>query len=205
MCRYLQAYKEGGKVRLVAPNNTQSFPGRALLEHLGHVHDLPRSLGLRVEVDGVLGEQVHDAVVKGDSYVFCAAAFQPLVGKQYVAWRFIRPDTLVCAVKIAGCSVAAAGGGGEEEEEAQHAASGTPPTPLGIRQQQPLARHAHTASKRGATGTLADLEEARRPSMLVRKHQILQVRRWWGGWVHASMPGSCRLSSLAKLGVTLGY
>ena len=111
MCRYLQAYKEGGKVRLVAPNNTQSFPGRALLEHLGHVHDLPRSLGLRVEVDGVLGEQVHDAVVKGDSYVFCAAAFQPLVGKQYVAWRFIRPDTLVCAVKIAGCSVAAAGGG----------------------------------------------------------------------------------------------
>ena len=90
------------------------IPATALWQHLGQEHDLPWSLGLRVEVDGVMGER-HDAVMQGEvgrgCYVLCAAAFCPLVGKQHVAWRFMQPDTLVYAVKMPGCSVAAAEGG----------------------------------------------------------------------------------------------
>ena len=94
-----------------------TIPAAALWQHLGPTPSLPWSLGLRVEVDGVLEDEVHDALIKtyptgSSTYLFCAAAFRPLVGKQYVAWRFIQPDTLVCAVKTAGCSVASAGGGG---------------------------------------------------------------------------------------------
>ena len=190
-----------------------TIPAAALWQHLGPTPSLPWSLGLRVEVDGVLEDEVHDALIKtyptgSSTYLFCAAAFRPLVGKQYVAWRFIQPDTLVCAVKTAGCSVASAGGGGgeveeqeeEEEEEEEDAipllakqrqqphtalkrcATGPPPLPP---RQQPLTSHAHTASKHGATGTLGDLEEARGPSMPVRKHEQLQVWRWWAG-------GACR-------------
>ena len=70
-------------------------------------------------MDGVLGELQHEVVMwksrgKASTIVSCVAAFRPLMGKQLVAWRFMRPDTLVCAVRTAGCHGAAA----EEDEEA---------------------------------------------------------------------------------------
>ena len=83
-----------------------------------------------MEVDGVLGER-HDAVIQGGvgrgRYVLCAPAFRPLVGKQHVAWRFMQPDTLVYAVRMAGATEAAvlaatshdASAAAAEEEEEQ--------------------------------------------------------------------------------------
>ena len=72
-----------------------------------------------MEVDGVLGER-HEAVMQGGvgrgCYILCAPAFRPLVGKQGVAWRFMQPDTLVYAVRTAGCSAAATEGGEEDDE-----------------------------------------------------------------------------------------
>ena len=192
MCCCPQTYDEGGKVRLVPWRQKLCFPACDLWRHLGYTHDLPWTLGLRVEVDRVLAEEVHEAVVKkynngATTFLFCAAAFRPLVGKQYVAWRFIWPDTLVCAVKTAGCSVAAAGGGGEEaeEEEQEEEEEEEDAVPLHVKQRQ----QPHTASKRGATGTLADLEEARGPGMLDIKRQRLQVGRWRGGGVKGCMRG----------------
>ena len=116
----LQAYVgRGRRARLVTAYQA-SIPTTALWQHLGYTHDLPWSLGLRVEVDGVLGDEVHQVVMRSwregnvSTYVSCVAAFRPLVGKQYVAWRFMWPDTLVCAV---GTSAAEAEGDDDDEEE----------------------------------------------------------------------------------------
>ena len=97
-------------------------------------------------MDGVLGELQHEVVMwksrgKASTIVSCVAAFRPLMGKQLVAWRFMRPDTLVCAVRTAGCHGAAAEEEGEEEESCgvdDVGARGPPPSmaPLG-----PQARH----------------------------------------------------------------
>ena len=89
---------------------TRYVPTHSLWQQLGQMHDLPWSLSLRVEVDGVLGDRVHRVVMRrhgrGAASITCTAAFRPLVGKQYVAWCFIQPDTLVYAVRTAGVTEA---------------------------------------------------------------------------------------------------
>ena len=73
---------------------------------------------LQVEVDGVLLPEAHTVVVVRDrsstARISCAGAFRPLVGKQFLAWRFISspPATRVFAVKGWGGGGAGEGGGG---------------------------------------------------------------------------------------------
>ena len=83
--------------------NEQAIHVPALWHHLGLKRRLPWHLSLRVELDGLLEERVHPAVVHADGgacgHVSCSTAFRLLVGKQFVAWRFMQPHTLVFAVK----------------------------------------------------------------------------------------------------------
>ena len=90
-------------MKLVTCRPQQSVPINTLGEHLGSTPSLPWSLGLRVEVDGVLGDEVHQVVVRrqGRGAYIPGAVFLPLVGMQHVGWGFIRPDTLVYAVRTA--------------------------------------------------------------------------------------------------------
>ena len=113
VCCCPQAYDEvGGRVRLVS-RMVPCFPVAELWQHLACTPSLPWSLDLRVEVDGVLEEEVHEAEMQvyasGGAYIKCDAAFRPLMGKRHVAWRFMQPDTLVFAVRTAGCSAAEGG------------------------------------------------------------------------------------------------
>ena len=69
----------------------RSIPAIALWRHLGYTHDLPWSVGLRVEVDGVLQDQVHKVLMRSPGRnharacaVSCAAAFYPLAGMRPV-------------------------------------------------------------------------------------------------------------------------
>ena len=114
VCCCPQTYDKGG---WVLTQLGPCFPAAALWQHLGRTPSLPWRLGLRVEVDGVLGERRKAVMKEGvcqSRYIKCAAAFRPLMGKQCVAWRFLPPDTLVFAVKTpAGRSAAAAEGGQE--------------------------------------------------------------------------------------------
>ena len=168
-----------------------------LWQHLGHTHDLPWCLILRVEVDGVLGDQEFEVVMQAHGLrgsISCPAAFRPLVGKQFVAWRFGRPDTLVYAVRTAGCSAAAAEGWGveagcstaaaEEEAVAEEEASEADVAP-GINslrqllQQKQWRVRAYTASACATTGTLAvttgGTEEGSMPGGQPGKRQCIQV------------------------------
>ena len=161
----MQAYAAEGASARLFPQGQVSFPATDLWRHLGCTPSLPWNLDLRVEVDGVLKEQRHGVVMwrggNASTYVACAAAFRPLVGKQLVAWRFMLPTTLVCAVKEAGCCRAAPaaaatslsasageeeeGEGEEEEEEEEEAEEGgcgrgtRPPPPC------PRERGAHAS------------------------------------------------------------
>ena len=94
----------------------QSISTFSLRHHLGPMPALPWSLGLRVEMDGALGEERYEAVMRGNghggAHVYCYPAFKPLLGKQFVAWRLMA-GTLVFAVQTAGCSMAAAERGEE--------------------------------------------------------------------------------------------
>ena len=162
-----------------------SIPATALWRHLGYTPSLPWSLGLRVEVDGALEEQRHQAVLRvyeksGGSAVTCAPAFRPLAGKQHVAWRFMRPDTLVYAVRTPGCS-AEATERGEEEEGAAPLVSSISRQP---RRQVP-ATHTPSAPNRAAAHTLsptpAGLEDA--SGGQARKRQRLQVGGWLASWL----------------------
>ena len=94
------------------------------------MHVLPWDLSLQVEVDGVLEGETHQVKMISNSgsraAISCTAAFRPLVGKQFVAWRFTPPSTLTYAVKTPGCSEAAAESGAtatnsepEQEEEGE--------------------------------------------------------------------------------------
>ena len=157
VCCCPQAYDaEGARVKLVSGNSV-SVPASALWRHLGYTHDLPWSLGLRVEVDSVLGdlearqEVVMRRTASGNVYVPCAAAFRPLVGMQFAAWRFMQPDTLVYAVRTAGCSAAAAEG--DEEEEGEEEEDG-----VAVEEEErgggaPAPHHAPPLGQPGASGS----------------------------------------------------
>ena len=110
----------GGVARLVVANKKsawcQRLPALALWHHLGYTHSLPWPLKLRVEVDGVLESQVHEVVMRREdptrrtngATVTCAAAFFPLAGMLFVAWRFMQQtSTLVFAVRTHRRGVAA--------------------------------------------------------------------------------------------------
>ena len=67
---------------------------------------------LQVEVDGVLLPEAHTVVVVRDrsstARISCAGAFRPLVGKQFLAWRFSGNP---CATLVFAAGAVKAGGG----------------------------------------------------------------------------------------------
>ena len=96
----------GARVVVESTSRTwsQSLPALAQWHHhLGYTPSLPWPLKLRVEVDGVLGSRVHEVVMHSRHLacaVSCAPAFCPLVGMQFISWRFMRQtSTLVFAVR----------------------------------------------------------------------------------------------------------
>ena len=126
-------------------------------------------------MDGVLGGQRHRAVLRvygqtRGATVTCAHAYRPLVGMQHVAWRFMRPDTLVYAVRTAGCSGAVSGPadattlsasaadeedeGKEEEEEEEEVEEGGCGYGTTTRPLSQLAPHAHPESGALASGSM---------------------------------------------------
>ena len=72
----------------------QSVPRAPLWQQLGYIPECPWSVGLQVELDGVLLPEVHPVMVRdraseSNLRISCAAAFRPVVGKHFVAWRLI--------------------------------------------------------------------------------------------------------------------
>ena len=96
--------RHGRATRMIESlNHSHSLPISTLFGHLGRMPTFPWHLVLRVEVDGVLEPRCHDLVLgPRQNHVQCIPAFRPLVGKQFVAWRFMQPATLVFAVKTPG-------------------------------------------------------------------------------------------------------
>ena len=188
---------EGDKARVVPDSTYMSFPSGALWKQLGRKHDLPWSLSLRVVVDGAPRAQLHAAVMRGDrnggAHIHCGPAFRPLAGKQLVAWRFMRPDTLVCAVRTPGCSAAAAEGGEEagcSMAAAEGGDEGAAPLVSSISRQprrQVPATHTPSAPNRAASHTLpptpAGLKEARGGQARKRQHLLV------GGWLVGCLAG----------------
>ena len=114
---YPQAYRDGQRKPVGNRDQGSSMPLRLLrplLDPADRNQEVNISWTLLVEVDGVLGGQEHVARIRktsgGSGYcsyaVACPAAFWPLAGKALVAWRFIRPRTLVLAVKTATAAAA---------------------------------------------------------------------------------------------------
>ena len=163
-----------------------------------------------MEVDGVLGGQEHVVQMRkaGRGHtIACPAALRPLIGKVLVAWRLIRPSTLVLTVKSApaarhaspvtarsGTSSSSSSSEEEQREEEEAEADSWQPPPLVHPQQQgPAPRRVpapRTACKRRATRFRLE-DEASMPARRRPHMQVDRGVREGGGAVSACKVLSC--------------